>query len=248
MGLWSILMCWGILVGVVLFLALIWKIIALIVSKLVASDSYIMKKCSTQLYNIVANKTESEWDTNGKEARKQNGSYRIGFVRTVQQKMIHLENMGVTADTVLQRIHEQGKNPKRCDVITAIRMAVDELERSANQKLSQELSENGITPSEFFSRKSVISGDSVGVYIILNCTKSMYYVGQAKRLYFRVNQHFTGYGNGDIYADYKYGDQFRIRLITLRESGYDDLDKLERDMIKQYHANVDGYNKTSGNN
>ena len=106
---------------------------------------------------------------------------------------------------------------------------------------------DGITPEAFLQSAKNITGDLVGVYIIYNQTKDMYYVGQAKRLYFRVKQHFTGHGNGDVYADYKYGDAFLIRLITLRESGYDDLDRLERDMIAKYHAYESGYNKNAGN-
>lgn len=104
-----------------------------------------------------------------------------------------------------------------------------------------------ITPKEFFIGKQQQTGDCVGVYIIHNKTKDMYYVGQATRLYFRVNQHFTGHGNGDVYADYKYGDEFTIKLIKLTESGYDDLDKLEKAKIREYNAYTNGYNKTAGN-
>ena len=61
--------------------------------------------------------------------------------------------------------------------------------------------------------------------------KDIYYVGQAIRIIFRVNQHFTGRGNGDVYADYKYGDSFTIRLLPLSTSGYDSLDRFEKEMI-----------------
>ena len=105
----------------------------------------------------------------------------------------------------------------------------------------------GITPEQFFDLKKKIKGDIVGVYIIYNVDKKMYYVGQAKRLYFRVWQHMTGHGNGDVYADYKYGNRFIIRFVTLSESGCDDLDMLERNMIQYYNAFTTGYNKTIGN-
>ena len=62
-----------------------------------------------------------------------------------------------------------------------------------------------------------------------------------------MNQHFTGHGNGDVYADYKYGDSFLIKIVKLSSSGYSDLDALERDLIKKYNAYSAGYNKTSGN-
>lgn len=110
-----------------------------------------------------------------------------------------------------------------------------------------ELRENGITPEDFFQLRRLTEGDAVGAYVILNETKNMYYVGQAKRLFFRVNQHFTGHGNGDVYADYKYGDSFKIKLIELADSGYSDIDRLEKDLIRQYHAYSLGYNRTHGN-
>lgn len=105
----------------------------------------------------------------------------------------------------------------------------------------------GLSPERFLDLKRTVTGDVVGVYIIYNIDRKMYYVGQAKRLYFRVWQHFTGHGNGDVYADYKYGNRFMIRFISLSESGYTDLDMLERDMIRQYNAFTTGYNKTVGN-
>ena len=87
----------------------------------------------------------------------------------------------------------------------------------------------------------------VGVYVIYNATRGMYYVGQAKRLYFRVNQHFTGHGNGDVYADYKYGDIFTIKIIALANSGFSTLNELEKEAITYYDAYRRGYNKTRGN-
>ena len=105
----------------------------------------------------------------------------------------------------------------------------------------------GITPEDFFKLKKNVQGDVVGVYVIYNMDRRMYYVGQAKRLYFRVWQHFTGHGNGDVYADYKYGNRFIIRFVPLNSSGISDLDELERKLIQQYNAFTTGYNKTIGN-
>lgn len=105
----------------------------------------------------------------------------------------------------------------------------------------------GLPPEQILEVRKHIQGDQVGVYIIYNMTKKQYYVGQAKKLYQRVWQHFTGHGNGDVYADYKYGDKFMVRLLTLQASGYSDLDQLERDMIRQFNAFTTGYNKTVGN-
>lgn len=86
-----------------------------------------------------------------------------------------------------------------------------------------------------------------GVYILFNSTKNMYYVGQGKEVLNRVNAHFTGKGNGDVYADYKYGDKFTIKIISLEKSGYLSLNELERHTIMTYDSFASGYNKTRGN-
>lgn len=210
-------------------------------------DSALLTCAEWELRSILQRETENEWKQHGKEARKQSGGYRVDFERVVQQKKSAYEQLGVTPQSVVQYIHDNGGNPIRSDAQAIVRQALLILLNDVENNKSQKFTEDGMSPTAFFAFKASTNGDSVGVYIIFNQTKNMYYVGQAKRLCFRVNQHFTGHGNGDVYADYKYGDQFLIKLITLRESGYDDLDKLERDMIMQYHANIDGYNKTAGN-
>ena len=86
-----------------------------------------------------------------------------------------------------------------------------------------------------------------GVYILHNTDKDLYYVGQGKKILDRVNNHFTGKGNGDVYADWKYGDNFTIRMIALDNSGFDTLNQLERHTISYYDAYSKGYNKTRGN-
>lgn len=105
-----------------------------------------------------------------------------------------------------------------------------------------------ITPDQFFNiRNRHPKSDFTGVYILHNRTKEKYYVGQGKSVYKRVNAHFTGHGNGDVYADYKYGDHFTIKMVSLASSGINTLDELERKMIDAYNAYSNGYNKTRGN-
>lgn len=103
-----------------------------------------------------------------------------------------------------------------------------------------------ITPMDLFKIRSEIS-DFTGIYIIYNASSERYYVGQSKRVVNRVNQHFTGHGNGDIYADFKYGDIFTLKMLSLNNSGYDSLDELEKDTIEYYGAFALGYNRTRGN-
>lgn len=128
--------------------------------------------------------------------------------------------------------------------------------KSKIRKLSDNALE--VTTKEFFSIRNSSNGgrgkkhistkyDFAGVYILYNHTKNMYYVGQGKKVFQRVNNHFTGHGNGDVYADYKYGDEFTIKMIALENSGFNTLNELERNTIKTYDAYSKGYNKTRGN-
>lgn len=128
------------------------------------------------------------------------------------------------------------------------------------KKKIRKLSDNAleVTPEEFFRIRNASNGgrgkkhistqhDFAGVYILYNNTKNMYYVGQGKKVFQRVNNHFTGHGNGDVYADYKYGDKFTIKMISLENSGFTTLNELERNTINTYNAYAKGYNKTRGN-
>lgn len=105
----------------------------------------------------------------------------------------------------------------------------------------------GISPKRFFDLQKNEPFDKPGVYIIHNETKRMYYVGQSVRLSSRLKDHFSGHGNPDVYADYKYGNKFRIRWIFLDGSEFTDLNFMERYYIKQYNSFENGYNKTAGN-
>lgn len=115
-----------------------------------------------------------------------------------------------------------------------------------------------ITPEEFFQMRNQSFGGKgralyankynfEGVYILYNVSKDLYYIGQGKQVLNRVNSHFTGKGNGDVYADYKYGDYWTIRMISLENSGFRTLNDLERHSIDTYNSYEKGYNKTRGN-
>jgi len=109
-----------------------------------------------------------------------------------------------------------------------------------------------MTPEAFLAARrasfgSVGEKEFAGVYVLHNSTRDKYYVGQGQRVLSRVTQHFSGHGNGDVYADWSYGDAFTIRTIALRGSGYRSLDDLERDTITAFSAYDDGYNRTRGN-
>lgn len=125
------------------------------------------------------------------------------------------------------------------DRIRQLSKRVPEMTPEQFMKMREDVYRNG--------EKAKKSKNGAGVYIIHNKTKRSYYVGQSIHILDRVNSHFSGKGNGDVYADYKYGDRFTIRLIPLRGSGYKNLNDLERNAIRSYNAYNRGYNKTRGN-
>lgn len=108
---------------------------------------------------------------------------------------------------------------------------------------------SGISPETLLKSRLDLkrAGDFTGIYILHNVSKDQYYVGQGIRVIDRVSQHFMGHGNADVYADWKYGDQFAIKTVPLAQSGYQSLNDLERDAIAAYGAYDHGYNRTHGN-
>ncbi len=130
-----------------------------------------------------------------------------------------------------------------------------ELDEKIDSLANNELA---MTPEQFFRMRNMTmdgrgsplyssTRNFAGVYILYNQSKNLYYVGQGKKVFDRVNSHFTGRGNGDVYADYKYGDKFIIRMIALSKSGYRSINALERHAIARYKSFSRGYNKTRGN-
>lgn len=103
------------------------------------------------------------------------------------------------------------------------------------------------TRSRLVASRMLQESEFTGVYILHNASRDKYYVGQSIRVLSRITQHLTGHGNGDVYADFKYGDRFTVRTIPMQGSGYQSLNDLERDTISAYNAKEQGYNMTRGN-
>ena len=89
--------------------------------------------------------------------------------------------------------------------------------------------------------------DFAGVYILRNGINNKYYVGQSVHVLKRIKQHFSGKGCEDVYRDYIIGVPFEVQCISLANSGYNSLNRLERDYIAYYDAYNNGYNRTKGN-
>ena len=218
----------------------------------VAEISLSQKWVSNAFYNYAMHEIAKEYYEKGKPIKTKKGEYRANYMNDVNK---------LDAKVVQECCDGLDMSKDFCDyknqywaeaVVKELPQIIAAYRQHRKNGIKRNFQEfinhcDSITPDEFFEIKEMKKGDAVGVYVIRNETKGMYYVGQAKRLFFRINQHFTGHGNGDVYADYKYGDDFSIRIITLSDSGYKDLDLLEKDLIEMYDANNSGYNKTMGN-
>lgn len=68
------------------------------------------------------------------------------------------------------------------------------------------------------------------------------YIGQSVRVYQRVHNHFNGKGNGDVYADIKYGKWVYVRFVLCEEHEMNDM---EMKLIAMFDA-TKSYNKTKG--
>lgn len=112
-----------------------------------------------------------------------------------------------------------------------------------------DLTDEGVPADDFLAGRHVFKADGeiTGCYVLHNVTNDKYYVGQSTKVIGRVTQHFTGAGNGDVYADYKYGCKFEVHIIPLVGSGCNSLNELERQAIFTYDAFNKGYNRTRGN-
>lgn len=87
-----------------------------------------------------------------------------------------------------------------------------------------------------------------GIYIIHNCVKDIYYVGQAKRVFDRAYNHFVmNRGNPEIYKDYSSSDEFWICLIPLEHTSFSSLNELEDNAIRAFDSFENGYNRMPGN-
>lgn len=208
-----------------------------------ASYNYIMKNIAVIIEKMATKKIYKDFKKNKKRYYNQNGELSAAAIRKIQK---YIDQLNISCQFYSQDFYFYYQTHKpilKCRVQQFIQKYIND---HAEIRLKHNYSI--MTPEQFFRLRKSIHGDMVGVYIIYNKNRKKHYVGQATRLFFRVNQHFTGHGNGDVYADYKRGkDRFTIKLVPLVNSGYYDLDLLEKDLIDKYNAYTKGYNKTRGN-
>ena len=119
-------------------------------------------------------------------------------------------------------------------------------QQEALLKLRQSLLEDDpqivASVEEFMAQRKSLTqqGEITGIFIVHNATKDLYYVGQSAKAIDRAAIQFLGRGNCDVYADYKYGDSFNVRIVPLPGSGYENLNELKRAAIQALEAADEG--------
>lgn len=110
------------------------------------------------------------------------------------------------------------------------------------KSLLEDDSQIAVSADEFMSHRSALmqQGDVTGVFIVHNATKDLYYVGQNAKATDRAALQFLGRGNCDVYADYKYGDSFDVRIVPLSASGYESLSELKHAVMRALEASGEG--------
>lgn len=93
------------------------------------------------------------------------------------------------------------------------------------QSLLEDDPQIAASAEEFMAQRKALTqqGEITGIFIVHNATKDLYYLGQSAKAIDRAAIQFLGRGNCDVYADYKYGDSFNVRIIPLSGSGYESL-------------------------
>ncbi len=103
-----------------------------------------------------------------------------------------------------------------------------------HQSLLEDDPQIAASAEEFMSQRKALTqqGEITGIFIVHNASKDLYYVGQSTKAIDRAAIQFLGRGNCDVYADYKYGDSFSVRIIPLLGSGYESLNEFKRAAIQ----------------
>lgn len=85
-----------------------------------------------------------------------------------------------------------------------------------------------------------------GVYILHDEEENKYYVGQSKNINSRLLEH--SHGNSSLIDKRLHEtNNFTLRCIKLKGSGYSNLNALESAFIAYLKSKFNGYNKTAGN-
>ena len=82
--------------------------------------------------------------------------------------------------------------------------------------------------------KIMKSYDFEGGYVLWNRSKNFYHTGIGAEVYKKVERQFRGFGHEGVYKDFKDGDTFALTLFRLRDTEYDDIQRLGNDLKRVF--------------
>lgn len=132
----------------------------------------------------------------------------------------------------------------RNENIKIVRKELDDLRKQMMKITPQELLELRI------KKEREIGGidNFSGIYILYNCVKDIFYVGQSEKVFDRAYKHFVEKEkSAEIYLDYRLEHEFTISLIPLNKTSFSSLNELEDNAIRAYDSFYNGYNRNPGN-
>ena len=183
-------------------------------------------------YAFVNSKTQLERLTTQFNESEQNSPLQIG---SLNQEIKY-------ATDQIKRSSDDIENVKKeyCEKINQVEPLADSVVDSTGFVLLKELS--GLDYEKI-----------IGVYVIKNRELDKFYVGQSKDVLKRLKNHFTGTEPKNIifaedYYQSKFDSKdelFEVKIERLETK--DELDKREMELIAEYDAFNNGYNKTAGN-
>lgn len=182
------------------------------------------------------------------------------LLNIVQQQKENIEQMKMaaeqhkqTAEQLLKKeqekqLQEEMKEKKRQEdkqkqaaLLKAYKQSKDTVEEILKQKLDK------TQYQPILNILSKVEKGDIGIYLIHNKTLDKYYIGQAKQLYKRVQDHFK---LNEISLDYHANHhEFEVAIINANELGAAiRIDLAEKSMIEIFSGeNKNLYNKTAGN-
>ena len=83
--------------------------------------------------------------------------------------------------------------------------------------------------------------DFAGLYYIKNITKKKCYVGRGDKVFKKVERHFKGYENQEIFNDFEKNDKFVVAFIKYEEDSNDSFEEFVVEKMEQLQQKLEGY-------
>lgn len=78
--------------------------------------------------------------------------------------------------------------------------------------------------------------DFEGVYILHNCTRNIYYIGNSRKVFHKIERQFKGYEDPDVYNEWSRKHIFTVKIYRFEESNYSSINKLKNNLMNEYEA------------